>query len=120
MDKLFIEPFLPAGLLDQFDIISIKELCQLKFKVVNWYIYLDEKNILPTGYSNGEFESKGFFPEKYIQDFPIRGKAVFLVIRRRRWRHKIDKNIEITSNCLFITEGSKITQELSDFLKGTS
>ena len=30
-----------------------------------------------------------------------------------------DKSKEITTDCSFITEGSKITSELSDFLKGT-
>jgi hypothetical protein len=119
MENLFMESFLPTGLLDQFTLLDVKELGQVSLKRVNWYIYLEEKNILPSGYTSDEFESKGFFPCKYIQDFPIRGKAVFLVIKRRRWRLKIDSKQEVSTNCLFITEGSKLTQELSDFLKGT-
>ncbi|ANO47374.1 hypothetical protein Pf1_01919 [Flavobacterium columnare] len=31
-----------------------------------------------------EYESKGFSERTFIQDFPIRGKAVFLGIRRPR------------------------------------
>ena len=119
MDNNIITAFLPEGLLEQFEIDCIKELGQVKYKRVNWYIFLNEKNILPTGYDPNEYESKGFFNAKYIQDFPIRGKAVYLVIRRRRWRLKTDKSKEITTDCSFITEGSKITSELSDFLKGT-
>ena len=36
--------------------------------------------------------------EVMLQDFLIRGKAVYLKIRRRRWRHKTDpkKNINLT------------------------
>lgn len=119
MNNLYVESFLPEGLLKQFDIVSIAELGQVKYKRVNFYIYLDEKNILPAGYDINDYESKGFFNGKYIQDFPIRGKAVYLVIRRRRWRHKLESNIEISTDCSFINEGSKLTKELSDFLKGT-
>jgi hypothetical protein len=119
MENLFIESFLPTGLLGQFAVTGIEELGQVKFKRMNWYIYLEEKNILPDGYEAIDYESKGFFPVKYIQDFPIRGKAVYLVIKRRRWRLKVDSTKEISTDCLFITEGSKLTQELSDFLKGT-
>jgi hypothetical protein len=62
---------------------------------------------------------KGFYTSKTIQDFPIRGKACYLVIKRRRWRLKVDKKVEIKSDYSFISEGSKLTAELSDFLKGT-
>ena len=66
-----------------------------------------------------DYESKGFYDRAMIQDFPIRGKAVYLCIKRRRWRNKFNKSIEIKSDYSFITEGSKLTIELSDFLKGT-
>lgn len=114
-----LESFLPQGLLSQFTLTGIEELGQVKLKRVSWYIYLEEKNILPSGYSASEYESKGFYAEKYIQDFPIRGKSVYLVIKRRRWRLKETPSQEISTDCLFITEGSKLTRELSDFLKGT-
>ncbi|MBX9806970.1 MAG: hypothetical protein K2X95_04145 [Flavobacteriaceae bacterium] len=111
--------FLPEGLLSHFDIFDFKELGDLGTKKDCFYIYLDEKNILPIGYGSNEFESKGFYERAFIQDFPIRGKAVYLGIRRRRWRNKIDKSIEVKSDYSFIAEGSKLTIELSDFLKGT-
>ena len=84
-----------------------------------FFIYLDEKNILPDGFEKNQYESKGFFERTLIQDFPIRGKAVYLGIRRRRWRSKTDKSNEIKSDYTFITEGSKLTIELADFLKYT-
>ena len=64
------------------------------------------KNILPNNYDLNEFESKGFYERTLIQDFPIRGKAVYLGIRRRRWRNKFDKSIEVKSDYTFIAEGS--------------
>lgn len=82
-------------------------------------ITLEEHNTIPKGYDSSLYESKGFYPATTIQDFPIRGKAVYLVIKRRRWRHKEQKNEVIHNDYSFIAEGSKLTQELSNFLKAT-
>jgi len=71
------------------------------------------------GYDVSDYESKGFYPETIIQDFPIRGKAVYLAIRRRRWRHKERKSEIIHNDYSIVADGSKLTRELSDFLKGT-
>ena len=119
MDFGIFSSFLPDGLLSHFDIVDFKELGDLQTKKDCFYIYLDEKNILPSGFNSNDFESKGFLERTIIQDFPIRGKAVFLGIRRRRWRSKTDKSIVIKSDYSFIAEGSKLTVELSDFLKDT-
>ena len=115
----FFSHFLPDGLLDHFDVLDFKELGDIATKKDCFYIYLDEKNILPNGYENEQYESKGFYNRTIIQDFPIRGKAVYLGIRRRRWRSKTDKSVEIKSDYSFITEGSKLTIELAAFLKST-
>ncbi|EOG6893336.1 hypothetical protein ACLH3K_001112, partial [Flavobacterium psychrophilum] len=53
--------FLPEGLLFHFDIVDFKELGDLETKKDCFYIYLDEKNILPKEYSDIEYESKGFY-----------------------------------------------------------
>lgn len=119
MDISLISHFLPIGLLNHFDIIDFEEIILSEIQKDGFYIYLDEKNIIPNGFNSTDFESKGFFNTATIQDFPIRGKALFLVIRRRRWRDKKDKNNQIKSDFSFIAEGSKLTLELSDFLKGT-
>lgn len=119
MDYSILSSFLPEGLLTHFDIVDFKELGDLQTKKDCFYIYLDEKNILPKEFSSIEFESKGFYERSTIQDFPIRGKAVYLGIRRRRWRDKYDKSTEVKSDYSFIAEGSKLTVELSAFLKDT-
>lgn len=110
---------LPSGLLDHFEIMEIKELGDLQTRKDCFFIYLDEKNELPAHYDSSQYESKGFYERTLIQDFPIRGKAVYLGIRRRRWRDKTDRTKEVKSDYSFIAEGSKLTVELSDFLKGT-
>ena len=119
MKYSILSSFLPEDLLAHFDLTSFKELGDVKTKKDCFYIYLDEKNNVSQLYNSSEYESKGFHKRTMIQDFPIRGKADYLCIKRRRWRNKIDKSIEIKSDYSFIAEGSKITIELSDFLKGT-
>ena len=81
-------------------------------------ISLEEQNNLPSSYGKEDYESKGFLPAKRIQDFPVRGKAVYLLVKRRRWRDKVSKS-EIRSDYRFKAEDAKLTKELSDFLKGT-
>lgn len=109
---------LPEGLLSYFDMVEVKELCRIKDKHTFYELHLEEQNVLHSGYNPVEYESKGF-TEITVQDFPLRGKDVFLVIRRRRWRHKLDPKQIVKNDYNFIAEGSRLTKELADFLKGT-
>ena len=111
--------FLPKDLLNHFSTTQVLELCDIKTKEEIIEIHLEEKNILPGNYNSSEYESKGFYPSKRIQDFPIRGKALYLCIKRRVWREKQHPNITIKSDYSFLSEGSKLTKDISDFLKGT-
>ena len=119
MEKELISYFLPQGLLQYFIITNVYELEDMVTKKFTIYIDLEEINNVPIGYDSSLYESKGLNPATIIQDFPVRGKAVYLSIKRRRWRLKENKNVVIQNNFSLIAEGSKITKELSDFLKGT-
>jgi hypothetical protein len=114
----FVKALLPDSLLDHFTIDDFKELKESDSDETYYELHLSEKNELPSGYSISDYQSKGFYKPKTIQDFPIRGKALYLVIKRRRWRHKQTKE-QIKSDYSFIAKGVKLTAELSDFLKGT-
>lgn len=116
--KLFRELF-PGELMEYFSISHYEILCSVEIKQEYWLIEFEEKNELPNGYSREDYESKGFMESKLIQDFPIRGRGVFLRLKIRRWRHKISKEI-IKRDFSFMADGSKFTQELSDFLKEAS
>jgi hypothetical protein len=117
LDISLLSHFLPAGLLEHFTITSVLELGEVSTKTVYFDIHLEEKNILLKENAS-EYESKGF-TEIILQDFPIRGKAVYLKIRRRRWRHKERPNEIVRNDFSFVAVGSGFTKELSDFLKGT-
>jgi len=108
----------PKELLAYFEIVLAHELGHVEAKEDFIEVVFEEKNILPSGLDPTQYESKGFY-SKQIQDFPLRGKAVFLRIKRRVWRHKITKET-VTNDFTFIAEGSKFTKELADFLKERS
>lgn len=118
MELDFLKEILPSILSTHFDLVSYRKLGNTMTKSMELEIFLDEKNVVPSGFEKTDYESKGFTPSSRIQDFPIRGQAVYLVIRRRKWRHKIT-NKEIRSNYSIVSQGAKLTQELSAFLKAT-
>ena len=118
METELLEEFLPDFLLDYFQITTYKKLGDLSTKQMIFEIHLDEKNSIQNDVNAVEYESKGFLPSSRVQDFPIRGKAVYLVIRKRRWRHKTTKR-EITNDYSFVAKGTKLTEDISDFLKAT-
>jgi len=105
--------FLPEGLLDYFDIISHKSE---KEKI---HFYLEEKNILPNEHQSEIAQSKGFSPEITIEDFPLRGKSVFLHIKRRRWT-LVNTGKIIKRDWNLVAKGTRITNEFASFLKDIS
>ena len=84
---------LPEGTLEYFDLVDVKE------SVNEVVIYLEEKNIVPEKYADQDTESKGFYDPVIVQDFPLRGKKVFL----NNWR--------------MVAEGTRMTQDFASFLK---
>lgn len=109
MEKAFISYFLPEGLLEHFKITKVEELGEVSTKRMVIQVELEEINLIPKGYASSLYESKGFYPITIIQDFPVRGKAVYLSIKRRRWRHKERKNEIIHNDYTLIAEGSRLT-----------
>ena len=114
-DISLLSELFPSELMQYFRIIKYETLCSLSTKSEYWLIDFEEKNELPLGYSSSDYESKGFMESSTIQDFPLRGKAVYLRIKKRRWRHKETGSV-LRRDFSFISEGSKLTRELSDFL----
>ncbi len=105
------ELILPHGILDYFDLTNI----ELTGTEIN--IFLAERNLPPEEYSHTKLTSKGFFDEIKVRDFPIRGKHVYLLIKRRRWLdestgHPVFRDWEM------VAKGTRMTQEFATFLKG--
>ncbi|MCL7765554.1 DDE transposase, partial [Polaribacter sp. Z014] len=83
------------------------------------HFHFTELNTIPDEFIGLKLSSKGFFPEATIQDFPIRGKNVFLHVIRRRWIDDNSKKLVIRDWQL-VAKGTRITSEFAAFLKQIS
>lgn len=102
---------LPTELLDYFGIVNL----ELKEREV--HISLDELAIVPPAYKDEKLISKGFYPSSTIQDFPLRDKAVFLHVRRRKWLVESSQKI-VSRDWSLVSQGSRLSKEFAFFLKG--
>jgi hypothetical protein len=109
--QALVRLLLPEGILEYFELIKVVEA------IPGLNIYLEEKNITPIEYKDEKLESKGFLPEIYIQDFPIRNQKVTLCIKRRRWEVK-DSGKVVTRDWKVVQSRTRMTKEFADFLKG--
>ena len=101
---------LPELLLTHFDLTTHKLEGQ------DLHLYFEEKPDLPKEFSYELIICHGFHKEISIQDFPLRGKTVFLHIKRRRWLNKITKNV-VQRDWNLVAQGTRMTVEFAAFLK---
>lgn len=101
---------LPPGILDYF---TISKVSQSETAIT---IHLNENNSKPVEFVNDRLVSKGFFDEIKVQDFPLRGKAVYLFIKRRRWINETSGDI-VYRNWEYVAKGTRMTKEFAAFLK---
>lgn len=101
---------LPNGILEYF---TVDNFTQTEESIS---IFLSEDNIIPQEYTKDKLTSKGFYDEIKVQDFPIRGKEVFLFIKRRRWLNETTGNI-VMRNWDLLAKGTRMTKDFAFFLK---
>lgn len=110
-------------LLNILDLILPKEILEY-FAVTNIttqgkevHLYLDERNEAPDQLKGEKLISKGFHPEAVIQDFPLRNRALYLHVRRRKWEVESSKRI-VSRTWNLSAEGTRYSNEFAAFLKG--
>ena len=113
MDSMkLLRAILPDVLIDNFDVVNF-EKTDTRFD-----IYLDEKKVMMREDKNSRSViSHGFGEYHSIQDFPIRGRATYLHVRKRKW---LDKAIgEIFSYDWDLSEfdETRLNAEFVAFLK---
>lgn len=108
--KNLLELILPTEILEYFTIINL----EIFPKEV--HLFIDENNTTPEECKSEKLISKGFHPEAVIQDFPLRDKALFLHVRRRKW--EVESTGKIVSRSWKLTaEGTRYSKEFASFLK---
>lgn len=113
MNLELLKLVLPELLVDHFDLVDTKQEDEIL------HIYFEEQNKPPVEHSSKSLVSKGFHDEITVQDFPLRGKKVFLHIKRRRWTDK-RSSVIVQRNWNLVAKGSRMTEEFAAFLKEIS
>lgn len=108
--RALVEAFLPSDLFQYFEITNVL-ITEKKIQV-----NLDELNNPPGSYKNVKLISKGFHAPVIVQDFPIRERAVFLHVRRRKWKEERTGKI-ISNNWDTVAKGTRFTKGFASFLK---
>ncbi|WP_278702758.1 ISAon1 family transposase N-terminal region protein [Butyricimonas virosa] len=108
--KELLDLILPGDILAFFEVVKVTTTSD------QIDIYLDEKNIPPRESGGQGVLSKGFTGTTRIQDFPLRGRSVYLHVRRREWQLPSG---EVVSNKFSLSsDGTRYSKEFASFLKG--
>lgn len=104
------ELLLPEGMLEYFEVTAAEKAKD------HYVISLKEKNLYPGEFASHKLSSKGFMEEITVKDFPIRGRACYLKVKRRRWLNE-DLNKVVSRNWELVAKGTRMTKEFAAFLK---
>ena len=107
-----LRAILPEVLIDNFDIERF-EKSDTRFD-----IWLDEKKEqLREDKYNKDIISYGFGDYRTIQDYPIRGRATYLHVRKRKWLDKATGEIFSYEWDVSEFDGTRLNAEFVAFLK---
>ena len=107
---IILELVLPEGVKTFF------ELKNHKVDSNSIHLYLEELNVIPEGFIGQKLESKGFHSEITFQDFPLRGREVFMHVKRRRWLNH-DTGKVVSRDWSVVANGTRISRDFAAFLK---
>jgi len=116
MDESFrelLKILLPPIIFEYFELTKIDKQEEVL------HLYMEEQNKQPKEFSSDKLQSKGFFDEISVQDFPIRGHQVFLHIKRRRWINETSGKV-VYRDWDLVAKGTRLTSEFASFLKEIS
>ena len=109
ISKDLLELLLPNFIINHFTFIKSNSSEE------HLHLHFEEKNDV-SQFSSRRVESKGFHKEIVIEDFPIRGKLVYMHVKRRRWRD-LDTKETLQRDWDIIAKGTRMTEEFAFFLK---
>ena len=110
--ETLLRAILPNVLIDNFDVVNFEKTD------VRFDIWLDEKKVqMREDKHNSDIISHGFGPYHCIQDFPIRGRATFLHVRKRKWLDKSTGEVFSYDWDLSEFDETRLNAEFVAFLK---
>lgn len=103
---------LPQGLEELFEIVDFKMTDQA------YDIWLDEKKMLSKeDRHNPNIVARGYTDPVVIQDYPMRGRPVYLHMRKNKWWDKLSGEVFSYNLELPNEEGTRLSAEFVAFLK---
>ena len=110
--ETLLRAILPDVLIDNFDVVNFEKTD------VRFDIWLDEKKVqMREDKHNSDIIYHGFGPYHCIQDFPIRGRATFLHVRKRKWLDKSTGEVFSYDWDLSEFDETRLNAEFVAFLK---
>lgn len=111
-ENALLRAILPDVLIDNFDVSDFTR-SDSRFD-----IWLDEKKVqMREDKKNPSVIAYGFGDYKVIQDFPIRGRATFLHVRKRKWLDKDTGEVFSYDWDLSTYDETRLNAEFVSFLK---
>ncbi len=108
-----LRDILPEVLVDNFDIVGHEKTAE------RFDIWLDEKKVqMREDKNNHKVIAYGFGEYHVIQDFPIRGRATYLHVRKRKWLDQATGEIFSYDWDLSEYDRTRLNAEFVAFLKG--
>ncbi|MBU1796922.1 MAG: hypothetical protein KKF21_00900 [Bacteroidetes bacterium] len=102
----------PGQISENFEIVRIEET---EKKII---IYFDEKEeLVPDVLTGKDVVLNGYLNPVELQTFPLKDKAVYLLVRRRRWKERGEKEESFSNDYDLYRKGMKTTNEFGIFLK---
>lgn len=106
---------LPQGLDELFEIVSFERTEQ------EYNIWLDEKKERSDeDRRNPNIVARGYTDYVVIQDYPLRGRPVYLHMRKNKWWNKLTNEIFSYNLELPNEDGTRLSAEFVSFLKDES
>ena len=104
--------FLPSSLEELFEMVKFERTEQ------SYDIWLDEKKLKSKEDKlNKDIVSRGYTDYVTIQDYPLRGRPVYLHMRKNKWWNKRTNEIFSYNLELPNEEGTRLSREFVSFLK---
>ena len=104
--------FLPTGLEELFEMVKFERTDQA------YDIWLDEKKLKSEeDKRNRDIVARGYTDYVTVQDYPLRGRPVYLHMRKNKWWNKRTNEIFSYNLELPNEEGTRLGREFVAFLK---
>jgi len=112
INKQVLSLIVPAEILESFQLSGV---CETK-QTIELQLH-ERKDLIPVSLQGMDVVLDGFCNPIELQSFPLKGKATFIKLFRRRWKQRGSRK-HMSNSYDFADSGTKATRMFGAFLKG--